>query len=577
MGTSKNNSTDDLNSPFELFIGKKACRLFIGIFLFIIIIPPLYRNIFEISAKLQTDELNHDSSWTPVIELFNKKKNQSLNEHLKSFEKNLETALFAETPRKLTQSTLSLSPLKEGNRNVRIGKDGWFFLDDAIESLTGQGPFHDGPFPFHKDGNSPVDAIKRFADQLDNFGARLILVSIPSKAMIYPEKINHNIKGPISHPDAQRLVSELNSLPNLDVLDLTRSLFNLKKDKKVFLKQDTHWTPEAMEEAAKIIANHIKSMDINIDKVNLNPKQKEGRKAYGDLVEKINIWDGAFNQESVIAKPIKGNTRDRNSEIILLGDSFTNIYSSNEGLGWGNNAGLPEHIASNVGTPIDVISINGGGATEVRKKLAQRRGSSEDMKNKKVVIWAITCRDLFLSQEQCIDRNISWENVSFDKRPLEKKPTNNKITIRAKLIEKPKIPDPKQTTYKDLLYGADYEIIETISGQVPEEGKKIAVVNWAFKNRVLLPSANYEIGSVRNLQLMPFEEMKDLQTLEQMYEGDNFDLFWESPKTSEKTQEIAQIKSENKAFRHKIALIVSSLFTIFIFIGTNRIPEHYCR
>ena len=36
------------------------------------------------------------------------------------------------------------------------------------------------------------------------------------------------------------------------------------KDKKVFLKQDTHWTPEAMEEAAKIIANHIKSMDINI-------------------------------------------------------------------------------------------------------------------------------------------------------------------------------------------------------------------------------------------------------------------------------------------------------------------------
>ena len=572
METSKNNSTDDLNSTFELFIGKKACRLFIGIFLFIIIIPPLYRNIFEISAKLQTDELNHDSPWTPVFELFNKKKNQPLNEHFKSFEKNLETAFFTETPRKLTQSTLSLSPLKEGNRNVRIGKDGWLFLDDAIESLTGK-----GPFPFQKDGNSPVYAIKRFADQLDNFGARLILVSIPSKAMIYPEKINHNIKGPISHPDAQRLVSELNSLPNLDVLDLTRSLFNLKKDKKVFLKQDTHWTPEAMEEAAKIIANHIKSMDINIDKVNLNPKQKERRKAYGDLVEKINIWDGAFNQESVIAKPIKGNTRDRNSEIILLGDSFTNIYSSNEGLGWGNNAGLPEHIASNVGTPIDVISINGGGATEVRKKLAQRRGSSEDMKNKKVVIWAITCRDLFLSQEQCIDRNISWENVSFDKRPLEKKPTNNKITIRAKLIEKPKIPDPNQTTYKDLLYGADYEIIETISGQRPEEGKKIAVVNWAFKNRVLLPSANYEIGSVRNLQLMPFEEMKDLQTLEQMYEGDNFDLFWELPKTSEKTQEIAQIKSENKAFRHKIALIVSSLFTIFIFIGTNRIPEHYCR
>ena len=71
---------------------------------------------------------------------------------------------------------------------------------------------------------------------------------------------------------------------------------------------------------------------------------------------------------------------------------------------------------------------------------------------------------------------------------------------------------------------------------------------------------------------MPFEQIKDLQTLEQMYEGDNFDLFWELPKSAEKTQEIGQIKSENKAFRHKIALIVSSLFTIFIFIGTSRIP-----
>ena len=71
--------------------------------------------------------------------------------------------------------------------------------------------------------------------------------------------------------------------------------------------------------------------------------------------------------------------------------------------------------------------------------------------------------------------------------------------------------------------------------------------------------------------------MKDLQTLEQMYEGDNFDLFWELPKSPVKTKEIEQIKSKNEGFRHKIALIVSSLFTIFIFIGTNRIPEHNYR
>ena len=137
-----------------------------------------------------------------------------------------------------------------------------------------------------------------------------------------------------------------------------------------------------MELAAKIIADHIKSLGITINNSNLNARNKEERKAYGDLAEKINIWNGGFSEEVVLANQIQGNTRNRNSEVILLGDSFTNIYSSNQGLDWGVNAGLPEHIALNIGTPIDVISINGGGATEVRKKLAQRRGSSKDMKIK---------------------------------------------------------------------------------------------------------------------------------------------------------------------------------------------------
>ena len=94
-----------------------------------------------------------------------------------------------------------------------------------------------------------------------------------------------------------------------------------------------------MELAAKIIADHIKSLGITINNSNLNAINKEERKAYGDLAEKINIWNDGFSEEVVLANQIQGNTRDRNSEVILLGDSFTNIYSSNQGLDWGVNAG----------------------------------------------------------------------------------------------------------------------------------------------------------------------------------------------------------------------------------------------
>ena len=570
MGVSK----DNVNAQFELCIGEKACRIFISIFLILIIIPPLYRNVFEVSAKLKAGEKGHNLSHAPIIEIFKKEKEQSLGDHFKNFEEKIEDAIYAEAPRKIIQSALSLGPLKEGNPSVRIGKDGWLFLDDAIESLTGQGPFQSHRFSNDKIINSSVDAIKNFASQLNDFGVHLILVSIPSKAMIYPEKINRNLRGPIFHHDTKRIIKALNSSPNLDVLDITKPLFNLKSQNQVFLKQDTHWTPEAMELAAKIIADHIKSLGITINNSNLNARNKEERKAYGDLAEKINIWNGGFSEEVVLANQIQGNTRNRNSEVILLGDSFTNIYSSNQGLDWGVNAGLPEHIALNIGTPIDVISINGGGATEVRKKLAQRRGSSKDMKNKKVIVWALTSRDLYLSKQQGIDRNISWEDVTFDQRQPDSKTSNNKISVRAKLITKPKLPNPNQTTYKDLLYGADYEIIETLSGKFQGNSKVVAIVNWAFKNRKLLPSADYEIGSVRNLQIVPFEEMKDLQTLEQLYEGDNFDLYWELAKNPKKTEIIEQITLENDTLRHQTSIIICSIFTVFIFIGCFRIPKH---
>ena len=120
MGVSK----DNVNAQFELCIGEKACRIFISIFLILIIIPPLYRNVFEVSAELKAGEKGHNLSHAPIIEIFKKEKEQSLVDHFKNFEEKIEDAIYAEAPRKIIQSALSLGPLKEGNPSVRIGKDG---------------------------------------------------------------------------------------------------------------------------------------------------------------------------------------------------------------------------------------------------------------------------------------------------------------------------------------------------------------------------------------------------------------------------------------------------------------------
>ena len=579
MESKKTKNTNALNHQFELVMGHVACRIFIAIFIIIITIPPIYRNAFDVSSYFDNESFSETFSSAPILKILKKQKGLTLNAHFNDFEENLKSAVFAEPPRKIIQSSLSLGPLKEGNRKTSIGEEGWLFFRNTLNTLTGYGPLKEEPDFVNKDpniknGRDPSSVIKEFANQLDGFDSHLILVNIPTKAMVYPDKIAKNVDGPIRHPDAEKFFADLESIPNVDVIDLTDPLFQLRNSVQVFLKQDTHWTPQGMKESAKIIANHIHSMGLNFDKTKIDYQEKEERSGYGDLVDNLQIFKQGFNKELVNVHPIKGMTKDINSEVILLGDSFTNIYSSNTGLGWGGGAGLPEHLAINLGMPLDVISINGGGATEVRKKLAQRRGSAIKMKNKKIIIWAITSRDLFQSESQRHEAGIKWDTVKFNELEPKKELPNSPIIVRARLTKKPNIPNPQLTTYKDLLYGSDYEIIEKISGDIQDDNGKIVVINWAFKNRKIKPSAEYALEREAIIKLVPFEEMKELQTLEQVYDGDIFDLYWEVSENLDKSTEINQILAENTGLRHKIASITSGVFSIFIFLGTRFIPKH---
>ncbi|MDE0570811.1 MAG: hypothetical protein OSB44_09020 [Verrucomicrobiales bacterium] len=569
------NPYKEISADVEVHVSRRASAISIFIFLCIITLPPLYQNIFALNKSLSSDD---NSAWIPAIEIFKKDSGNTIGEHLQEYEKNLESAEFTEPPRRLVQTILSKGPLREGNGKTRIGKDGWLFLKTALDSLTGYGPIQSEPTSASKDPirvhwQSPLITIQRFAEQLNKFGVELVIVSIPVKPMIYPEHLSQSAKGPIIHPDSETFYSYLRSLPNVDVLDLTLPLLKLKSKSKVFLKQDTHWTPEGMEESAKIIAHYVKSRNWNYGKRVLKTGHNENRSSLGDLVENLNTYGKKFDMETVMASPVKGKTVDRESPIILLGDSFTNIYTTDITLNWGKHAGLADHIALNLGGPLDVIAINGGGATEVRKKLAARRGSAALMKKKKAVIWAITARDLFLSSTQAHNARVHWEDVNFDIR----KPNENLISsteVHARMLSKPKLPNPKLTTYSSLLYGADYEILETISGKIETDENKIAVIHWAYKNRQMLPSSNYKVGEERLLNLIPFDQIKELRTLEQHYEGDLFDFYWDLPGVNNEITEKSIIHQKNAANSHLIASASCSLFALILVFLIKKIIKH---
>ena len=62
--------------------------------------------------------------------------------------------------------------------------------------------------------------------------------------------------------------------------------------------------------------------------------------------------------------------RDPKSEILLLGDSFTNIFSL-VNMGWGEGAGLAEHLSLALGLPMDAITRNDAGSFATREMLAK--------------------------------------------------------------------------------------------------------------------------------------------------------------------------------------------------------------
>ncbi len=519
-----NNPYADQEETVDFQIGRRSAYALIYCFLLLITLPPLYRNVAE--------------RFAPVGYLFRKDPDVGIAAHLKAAEGKIEDAPFAEPPRKLLQNALTRGPLREGNRKTHIGRDGWLYYSAALDALTGYGPLRAEPDSVAKDPNrelwrSPLAAISRFAEQLAGTDTELLLVPIPVKPMIYPEHLGLRAGAPLAHPDAPEFYAKLNAMPGVTVLDLADAFWNAKGDGQLFLKQDTHWTPEGMGLAAERVAAEVQGRVwyADLPKTEFAYGGRQRRASTGDLVEKLDIGAGGFAEEEVWATPVEGATFDPSSPIVLLGDSFTNIYSDTlGGLKWGVGAGFGEHLAARLGLPVDLIAVNGQAASGVREQLAKRKGAAALMRDKRLVIWAIAARDLFLSESAAAEADVEWRDVEFDTREPEP-PAETGVEpslVKARLVKRSPIDDPKTTPYTALIYVCEYELIEALGGAeiVPEDGR-VAVAHWAFRERRMLPSSEYEIGAVREMALVPFDGRPEQRAGEISADTDLFDFWWE--------------------------------------------------
>jgi len=354
--------------------------------------------IFSVSLTQILIELSRGQR--PLLaELFSQKPTKA---NLRVFEKEMEeTCWFSQKVRPWMQY-LRFIVLKDTGDKAIMGRDGWLFYKPSVQYLTQrwQGPVGSA------DGKSDCFcAILSFRDQLKERGIQLLVVSVPNKASIYPQKLawrTSRIKQPVN-PYTLEIISKLEKA-GVEVVNLfevfSQTLGIEHQESMYYLPQDTHWSPHGMRTAAKAVARRI--LDLGwagkgAVEYDLKPVTIE---RYGDVLRMIQVPQikRCFAPQQVHCTQVidAGDGRlyqdEPNSEILVLGDSFLRIYEQDEP----GSAGFIAHLARELGLPLASIVNDGGASTLVRQQLSRRPGL---LSSKKLVIWEFVERDIRFGTE----------------------------------------------------------------------------------------------------------------------------------------------------------------------------------
>ena len=316
----------------------------------------------------------------------------------------LTTSLLSPTQLAMT------SLLGAGNEKAYVGKDNWLFYRPDVEYLTTPGFLEPGRLKNRSHGATeiqpdPVKAILDFKAQLATRGITLVVMPMSTKPMIHPEMLAGSIaEGKILQNDSfDKFKTELES-NGVHVFDPTPALLDLKakSPEKLYLQTDTHWTPDAMHEVSLKLGDFLFNLcglpRATNTGLTVSPKAISN---LGDIAEMLKLPSDQklFSKQMVTISQVQGANgtpwkADRQGDVLLLGDSFSNIFSL-EGMGWGTGSGFAEHLSYAIGRPIDKIVINAGGAFASRRDLASQMARGIDhLVNKKVVVYEFSMRDL---------------------------------------------------------------------------------------------------------------------------------------------------------------------------------------
>jgi hypothetical protein len=299
--------------------------------------------------------------------------------------------------------------VEETEHRVVIGKNGWLFFGPELRHI-GVGQFWGSAagtvsMATRREHADPFPAITDFKAQLDSFGIDLLLVPVPPKAMVYPEKLLE--MKPFEHASMIRLdplhqaFYEILRKEGIAVVDLIPRFLEARDDSNgpLYCKTDTHWSSNGCVVAAQAIAKEIRRFSwFEPSAAHRLTHEWRTIQISGDL------WIALGRhgpRETVRARFIGEHTGagivpispDRTSPIVLLGDSHNLVFRAGDDM-HAAGAGLADQLALELGHVVDLVAVRGSGATPARVNLMRRARSIPDyLAGKRLIIWCFSARE----------------------------------------------------------------------------------------------------------------------------------------------------------------------------------------
>lgn len=348
---------------------------------------------------------------------------------------------------------------------------------------------------------NPLPSILDFDRQLRAREIQLVLLPTPSKAMFAAPG-----KKAIDNAGFEEFLEAMqkNEVP---VFDLRPHFADYQeRGHDLFLKTDSHWTPEAMRLSAILLTAFLEREDLRPDGQDelLHGATKTITNS-GDLAILLKGGPSARWQETIAVHPLRrsGERRsegsrwrpDPDSPLLLLGDSFTNVFSLAE-MGWGEDAGLAEALSQCLGVSVDRLARNADGAFASRQALQQ---NADRLEGKTVVVWQFAARELSFGD---------WKALPLPEikaGPIDADLWENAVELEGTIAQVAKVPPLTRAPYRRAVM--EVRLVAVVSDAAVPEG--VVLHGLGVRDRKPTAMTKWKAGDKLKVKVVPWRKVAE--------------------------------------------------------------------